>query len=162
MITQQSLKDVLNYEPITGLFTWVKDKGPNAQAGSIAGYPGNKRQIYICINGKAHLAHRLAWLYMNGEMPVAMIDHIDGNPSNNVYSNLRQANASENSCNAKSRGGKSSYKGVTWHNQKKKWRARICKEGKRFSLGLYATETEAYEAYCKASSTYHQEFSRLA
>jgi len=67
MITQAGLKELLNYNPETGDFAWVKSKKP---AGGISSY-GYRR---IIIDGKEHKAHRLAWLYTHGVFPEDQID----------------------------------------------------------------------------------------
>jgi len=79
MITQAGLKELLNYNPETGDFAWVKSKKP---AGGISSY-GYRR---IIIDGKEHKAHRLAWLYTHGVFPEDQIDHINGvRHDNRIY-----------------------------------------------------------------------------
>lgn len=80
IITQQFIKELLNYDPDTGIFTWVKSKG-TAKKGSLVGSVCNQRgKCYntIMINGKSYYAHRLAWLYVYGMFPEEDTDHING------------------------------------------------------------------------------------
>ena len=89
-LTQEYLKSILDYDLDTGIFTWKINKAKRTKIGDIAGWSYNGyREIEI--NDKKYKAHRLAWLYVYGEMPNKLIDHIDGNRSNNKISNLREA-----------------------------------------------------------------------
>jgi hypothetical protein len=80
------------------------------------------------------------------------IDHRDRNGLNNQRQNLRPATNSQNAQNHRKKpGSKSRFLGVTWHKENKVWRAQICVEGRRLSLGCYPVETEAARAYDAAA-----------
>lgn len=71
MLTQEQLKELLNYDQETGVFTWRTQLG-NPRIGAVAGTmagKGEHKTLRIGIGGKSYLAHRLAWLYMHGEWP---------------------------------------------------------------------------------------------
>lgn len=88
------------------------------------------------------------------------VDHIDGNPMNNIRSNLRIATVGQNAMNAKKRAhNKAGYKGVV--PEGKKFRASIYADGKRRHLGTFPTAQEAHEAYKKAAVKYFGEFARF-
>lgn len=114
------------------------------------------------IFGRPHLAHAVAWALHTGAWPRAMIDHIDGDGSNNRIANLREATNAENMRN---RGGNknttSQYCGVSWHRQTSKWLARIMLFGKRTHLGSFTDEIEAAKAYDVAALKLHGNFARL-
>jgi hypothetical protein len=100
------------------------------------------------INQKAHLAHRLVFLYHRGYLP-EFIDHIDQNKLNNKIENLREITNSENQHNkGLNRNNSSGYKGVSWKRNHKKWRAGVQVNKKEIHLGYYDTPEEAYKAYC--------------
>ena len=84
---------------------------------------------------------------MTGDWPEAEIDHIDGNPSNNAWSNLRAVNSQENNRNKRRPNtNKSGRIGVSWNERRRKWRARICVCGKRKYLGMFHELEDACHA----------------
>ena len=155
MMTHERLLELVFYDPKTGLFY----KRPNYDKS--VGYKVNG-YLQIKLDGKSYYSHRIAWFYINKVMPDKNIDHIDCNKSNNIYSNLRIADKSQNGQN---RGmpfnNTSGYKGVVWHKQHKRWMAQIMDKGKYKYLGYYKTEKEAYEAYCAAAKSMHNTFHNL-
>jgi hypothetical protein len=89
-------------------------------------------------------------------------DHINGNKLDNRKSNLRSATKSENMCNrGKPKNNTSGFKGVYWHNQNKKWYARIELHSKGQHLGYFSTPELAAEAYNAAAVSLHGEFANL-
>ena len=162
-LTQEYLKSILSYDPDTGVFIRLVSFGYRAKAGDIAGSPDKNGYLRICISGKSYKAHRLAWLYMTGEWPKDQIDHIDMEQSNNRFSNLREANYSQNQSNRPVRkNSKSGYKGVYFLKNKKDrpWMAQIKVMGKDIYLGMFKTKEMAYSAYCKAAEKYQGDFAR--
>jgi hypothetical protein len=159
MLTQSRLKELLHYDPDSGVFTWMAKPGKRGRPniGDIAGSIMNRGYRHIKIDGKLHLGHRLAFLYMTGEFPAADTDHINGIRDDNRWLNLRQCTNAENQQNkAPHKNSSSKYVGVSWHKRCQKWRARIRINGKLKYLGLFQAESEAYAAYCKAKSELHQ------
>lgn len=120
-----------------------------------------RRSVRINKKGYWMLMHRVI-LSRKMERSLAaneLVDHINGDPLDNRRSNLRLATASQNLHNiGRSSANTSGYKGVSWDRRRKKWRARIKKDGKEKHLGLFDTPEEAFEAYCKAGPEYHGEF----
>jgi hypothetical protein len=160
MITQSELKEVLDYNPDTGLFIWKKTVGRRAKLGSVAGTKMNTGYVRITIKQKMYTAHRLAYLYMTGNFPENFIDHINHIKDNNRWSNLRDATNSQNLANqVKPKTNTSGYKGVYWNKVHKKWCAEIGYMKKKMHLGLYTTPQEAAEAYKKKAIEIHGEFS---
>ena len=92
--------------------------------------------------------HRWLWHNIKGETPKGMImDHINRNPLDNRLANLRLVTYAQSCRNVLSRSGTSKYPGVCWANKRGKWRAAIQYKGKKYSLGYYDTEEEAFLAY---------------
>jgi hypothetical protein len=156
ILTQERLKDVLNYDPETGVFVWIKQASSNALIGSVAGTPHSEGYCHIQIDGAKILAHRLAWLYMTGAFPPNDIDHIDRNPANNRFANLRAVTKSENQHNRKkNRTNTSGFKGVYYQKSRGKWKANIGLNGVIKHLGTFFTPEEASAAYLAAQRIYH-------
>ena len=157
MITQVRLKELLHYDPETGLFTWLVSRRGGA-AGSKAGY--KRPDGYICIGMEKLRYHagRLAWLYVHGRWPEVEIDHINGIPGDNRIENLREATRLENSQNIRlSMKNTSGFPGVSYRKKCKfrKWRAQIRVNTKKIELGNFSTAEEAGMAYAKAKATLH-------
>lgn len=164
-LTAERLREVLDYNPETGVFTRRITTGSRAKAGDVAGceWTDRRGRKYLCIrlDGKLHRNHRLAWLWVHGKWPEHYIDHIDGDGLNNRLSNLRQATHSQNLCNRpKPASNSSGYKGVCWSKPAQKWQAQIFINGKAKYLGLYETAEDAHAAYQRAAPKYHGEFAQ--
>lgn len=174
-ILQKRLKELLHYDPETGVFTWLRREGDskavkvfNSQyAGQVAGSiqidsTGHK-QITIYFDKKAHKAHRLAWLYVYGRLPKGVIDHINGDSLDNRIVNLREADDYQSAWNkSKLSTNKSGYKGVSLKKKSGRWVAQISYRGKKMFLGYHDTPEEAYKAYCEAAIKLHGEFAKLS
>lgn len=157
-LTAERLREVLDYDPLTGMFTW-KVRRNKQSAGSIAGSPDRQGHIRIGIDGRDYAAHRLAWLYVHGEWPPNDIDHKDRIKGRNALANLRPGTRSQNNANSKRRRDNlSGYKGVHFHKASGLWLAHIRKDGKRTSLGYFSTAQQAHEAYMAAATRLFGEF----
>lgn len=154
-ITLEELRQALNYEPDTGIFTWRKSPVNRAKIGTMAGTTTPKGYVRIVINRKPCFAHRLAWLYVHGVWPKQQVDHINGNPADNRIANLRDCTNQENNQNRRVVRGISKYMGVSFHKRTSTWTAKIKQNGKTKNLGHFATEDEAAEAYQEAKRIYH-------
>jgi len=160
-ISQDELKR-LTYDPETGDFRWLVAPYRHPKLlGAVAGTPQYGYTI-IRIARRGYKAHRLAWLYMYGEVPHE-IDHINCVRSDNRISNLRVCTKAGNSQNTRKRPNMTStYKGVSLRRLTGKWKAGIDVSGRRIYLGYYDTEEAAHAAYCEAAQKHHGKFARLA
>ena len=154
-LTAERLREVLDYDQETGVFTWKIRTHSRVKAGDVAGALRPDGYIQISIDGCLHRAHRLAWLYVTGESPPSEIDHINCVKNDNRISNLRLATRSENLQNqlrAKSNNN-TGFLGVSpnlW-----KFKAEIQVDGKRRYIGTFPTPEEAHAAYLKAKRQLH-------
>lgn len=127
-------------------------------AGSIVEYDGRK-YIQIQLYKEKYVAHRIIWKMHYWKEPPEILDHIDGDGTNNRISNLREATIYQNGWNAKkSSRNKSGYKGVSFNREKNKWRAAIRINKRDILIGYYKSIEDAAQAYQKASAQYHGEF----
>jgi HNH endonuclease len=135
MLTYTRLKQLLKYDTETGLFTWLVRRGGAVRPGDTAGCIRSNGYWYISVDNEQFIAHRLAWLYMTGKWPDDEIDHRDRVRSNNVWSNLREANTSQQQQNRTPKHGVSGFVGVDRNHGK--WRAQITVAGRKTHLGLF-------------------------
>lgn len=115
-LTQERLKEILNYDELTGIFTRMKSSGKNFRRKT--GWISNFGYVNIRIDGKTRKAHRLAWLYVYGYMPNSDIDHINHDKSDNRICNLRVVDRKTN-CENKGRHSKntSGYPNVYYRKE---------------------------------------------
>ena len=104
-LTQAELKALLHYDPETGKFTWLEQRGRQKAGDEAGAYSEALGYLLIGINGTRHYAHRLAWLYMTGEWPENVIDHEDRNGANNRFANLKSVTQKRNVQKAARDGG---------------------------------------------------------
>lgn len=157
-ITQEYLVKKFDYDSITGEFTF-KECSHKHRIGTRAGCIHHSGYRFINLFGKGYAEHRLAWIYMFGKIPTEMIDHIDGNKSNNCISNLRCATRSNNTANATLRKDSTSgVKGVNWHTVTGKWMCRVQSNKLRIILGYFDTIEAAELAAKNYRESVHKEF----
>jgi hypothetical protein len=161
-LTQERLKELLKYDPETGLFYWLGGQ-KKTRAGQIAGTIDKDGYIIICVDQRLYRAHRLAWLWTHGEWPNGQIDHRDRDRANNRISNLRDATKTQNMWNT-ARHPKSStgVKGVQFDQRRGLYYATIKAGGRKIWLGYHQTIEAAAEARRAATVEHHQEFARVA
>lgn len=154
-ITAETLRRLLNYSAETGVFTWRVDHG-KFKAGDQAGGTTPNGYISIGVLGKRLLAHRLAWLYVYGEWPDGLIDHINRLTNDNRIVNLRAATHSENIQNSGlSKRNKSGHKGVIWYRRDCVWRAYLVIGKRSHHLGYFPDINDAIAARKAAEAQYH-------
>lgn len=154
-MTPDDLRSLIRYNPGDGSFVWLRKPAKRILAGSVAGTLRGGR-IFIVIGGKSYAASRLAWLYMTGQWPSGVVDHINGFAADNRWANLRDVSRRVNnenqrcarSCN------RAGLLGVTPHHER--FRARIKVRGVTRDLGLHATPELAHAAYVAAKRELHE------
>jgi len=151
MITKERLKELLHYDPNTGLLTWIKSPNIRIKIGEIAGSKTAKGYIQTKLDKQPYLVHRLAWLYVFGKLPHEL-DHINQIRSDNRIKNLRIIGRAANRINAKTGSKNSSgIKGVSFNKRKGIWIARIGFNREQIQLGSYTNKEDAALAYKNAS-----------
>jgi HNH endonuclease len=159
MLTVERLKELLSYDPESGLFTRLVSVSGNARAGNVAGYLRPDGYIDIQIDGRKYLAHRLAFLYMTGAFPKNEGEHENLLKSDNRWENLRDATHSQNQANAFVR--KHNKLGVKCVRLRYgSFQARIQVNGKRKNVGSFETIDEVIAAHTAAAIKHFGEFAR--
>lgn len=169
-LSAKYLRICFGYDPETGVIKWKRrpqNHFPDTRAWKIwntrfAGIPaGNnfRGHLLIVINGYSYGTHRVIWTWMTGKQPPASIDHIDGNPANNRWANLRAATSSQQQWNTGlPKNNTSGFKGVRRHRSK--WRVQIWIKGVLHQRGGFDTPEEAAAVYESLARKFHGEFYR--
>lgn len=172
-MTQEILRSLVDYDPESGEFTWLKRNDPSRTgkswdarySGKKAGWRRSNGYIGIDVTfsdgtRRKYAAHRLAWLYVYGEWPQSELDHINRIRTDNRISNLRLADRSQQTHNLTIRSDNTSgFTGVSWNKNERKWVAYITFHGKTKTLGYFRDLDAAKEAYIAASLAQAKEFS---
>jgi len=151
MITAEEARKFLCYDASTGWLTWRTTRGSRAIAGQRTGSVKRSRGRISCVElmlcGRFYKAHRLIVLMMTGEWPNGVVDHINGDPLDNRYENIRVVAECENHKNTRlPRRNQSGFIGVRWNKASRKYVANISVNGKKLHLGLFNCIEEAVGA----------------
>lgn len=158
--SQEWLQHRLFYDSDVGVFTWTENAHYTCR-GKIVGCPSGSGYLIMVLEGRKFYCHRVAWKYAYGQDAMGYIDHINGVRSDNRISNLRLADCSQNVMNSGLRSdNKCGFKGVSWHDTMKKWRACINVSGVQRVVGYYLTPEEASTAYDQAATAIFGNFAR--
>lgn len=143
----EEVKKYLDYNEETGIFQWKIRTSNRIKVGDEAGVITKLGYRALSILGKKEYCHRLAWLFVHGEMPDC-IDHINGNKLDNRIANLRNTTKAMNNKN-QHQSRTSLMLGVSKYQTKSgvKYRAVITEGGKYNHLGSFDSEDEAFAAY---------------
>lgn len=160
MLSQDELKELLHYEPETGVFTWKERKLSSFKntrcgatwntrfAGKVAGWYDNLGYIYIRVNKVLYPAHRLAILYTTGEFPNDVIDHINRDTSDNRLLNIRCCSHADNMQN---KVNNSKVIGTCFNKSRNKWNA-YTKQTSSEKQSLIGYFVEYWDAICARKS----------
>lgn len=149
-ITAEELRSLLVYDPETGVFTAKVSITRNRRAGEIVGYVAASGYIVISRRGKNYMGHRLAWLYVYGEWPRGVIDHINHDITDNRIANLRDVTRAENNCNRISPASHNSLGVLGVRRNLHRFTAKLSVGGKEIHLGSFETKETAHQAYMSA------------
>lgn len=157
-VSVERLREAFAYDPTTGVLTWLISRRGQARPGDVAGCVNHGYRV-TKIDQQVLMVHRVAWALTHGRWPAADIDHIDGDPSNNRLSNLREATRGQNMQNRRGaqRNSRSGVIGV-WKAKKdlsKPWKAVIVVDRRAQHLGYFASKEEASSAYLAAKKAVH-------
>jgi hypothetical protein len=130
VVTAERLREVLDYDPETGVFTWLVRTGVRIKVGDRAGTLSGGYRI-INVDGIAYRAARLAWLHVTGNWPRNEIDHDNRRRDDDRWENLKDKTSAEQKHNrGRHTANTSGFAGVGFYKPKNKWRARVMVNGK--------------------------------
>ncbi|MGV8823023.1 HNH endonuclease signature motif containing protein [Methylibium petroleiphilum] len=161
-LTAQRLRELLHYDPETGVFTRAIQLSPRAPAGVVVGGISPRGYVQMGVHQAGnHVAHRLAWLYVHGCWPTGEIDHINGVKTDNRIANLRDVSRTVNQQNRVAALRTNRSTGVLGVERKpgnaaRPFLVRIRADGKRVRIGSFDTIEAASEAYIKAKRALHE------
>lgn len=156
-LTQEKLKEYFHYDESTGNLINLTQRSNSIKIGAVAGGLDAYGYVRIRVDGTDYKAHRLVWVYVQGNWPEDQIDHINGIKTDNRICNLREATDQENKQNISKprKDNTSGFLGVSFRADRQKWRALISHNGRYIHLGHFHTPEEACMAYKKAKCFYH-------
>lgn len=155
MLTAERLREMLAYNPETGVLTWKYQVSRNIKPGQVAGCINQYGYRKVAINRKTLLVHRVIWAIYYGEFPDGLIDHINCNRLDNRICNLRVANATQNAAN-KTIANATKMRGVT---KLPSGKYQACISKRSIYLGTFDKAEDAKEFYEQASLMLYGEFS---
>lgn len=156
--TQEAVQALFHYDSKTGVFTRKIATGNTNNKGTKVGCVNGNGYLQTPFAGKLWMLHRLAFLYMTGEVPKT-IDHIDRDPTNNAWDNLRACTTSENACNKVSNINPLGVKGIRKYDKGTGYLAHVSKDGQHYRKG-YRTQEEAEQWLKETRERLHGEFAR--
>ena len=147
---------LFSYDSESGILT-SKVNSTRRSIGEPVGFCNKMRRV-IYFNKKAEFAYRIIWLMHNGKWPDGVIDHINGNPSDDRIENLRDVSVRTNLENQTrpAKRNTTGFLGVTKTRNRRRFMATIFVNQKQIYLGTYDDPELAHEAYVKAKRIYHK------
>lgn len=157
-----AVAEFFRYDPDTGFLYWAKDRR-RARAGTRITGKTTKNRLRVMLDGQEYLVHRIAWYLHTGEQPADVLDHRDGDPTNNKWTNLRAATDAMNQWNKPINPiSRSGVKGVTWRARIRKWRCTISKDGATYTKQFKEDQIEEATAWIRAKRLeLHGEFAQF-
>lgn len=157
-ITQARLRELMFYDPVTGVFIRKQKTSNNVSVGDIVGCKRKDGYVTASVDGVLYLMHQLAWLYEYGFIPPAL-DHVNRRRSDNALRNLRECTLEQNNWNQRVKSTNTSgVQGVHWDSRRSKWMATIRSGKKTVALGRFDQIEDAENAYLNAVSLYRGHF----
>jgi hypothetical protein len=159
VLTVSRARDLFLYDDARGVLVRRVRQGRH-QAGSIVTSVRADGYGQVGIDGRRYMTHRVIWLIVAGDWPVNLVDHVNGDRSDNRCANLRLATKTTNAQNLKSghSDGATGLLGVSFirGRKSKPFRSEIRVEGDQVYLGTFPTAEAAHEAYLAAKRQLHK------
>tara|TARA_R110000851_G_scaffold61962_5_gene142512 strand:+ start:4117 stop:4584 length:468 start_codon:yes stop_codon:yes gene_type:complete len=155
------MKQKLRYEPLTGKFFWLVNNAQVSIGQEVKGSIRESGHIKISVGSQLHLAHRLAYELMGEEVP-EFIDHVDQDPANNKWKNLRPCTFQQNQWNTAMRSTNTSgFKNVYFRKARNKWIAKVPSLDGLKHVGTFDSAYEANIAAIAARAKHQGDFAHV-
>ena len=159
-VTVDQLRELLTYDPENGELRWKPRAGQNAWNAKYAhttALSTKHSEGYLIgkVTGRRVYAHRVAFAIHHGRWPAGLIDHINGDRTDNSATNLREVDPSENAKNRRAELKQSGHAGIWWIEGAQRWRVVHRKDKRRYNIGSYATLDEAIRAMRETLTKVH-------
>lgn len=155
-LTQQRLKDLIDYDPDTGVCHWRLSNSNRCVTGKVAGGISTKGYRALTIDRVRYREHVLIWFYITGVWPKEQIDHKNEVRDDNKLGNLRKATRFMNAQNIRNptARNKCGYLGVSQHRGR--FYASIRIMGKQTHIGSFDNPESAHNAYVLTKRKVHE------
>lgn len=155
-VTLERLRELFNYNKLTGQFIRLINKGPHEKVGDVAGFIDDEGYVKIKVDSARYRGHQLAW-FMSYGVWAKEIDHRNGVRSDNSIDNLRDASHSENQQNigGARKHNKCGLLGASFNKRVGRYHSQIQVDKKKIHLGFFDTAQLAHEAYLSAKAKLH-------
>lgn len=147
----KTVRALFDYNPITGHLVRRQTTSSRAQRGMLVGCINSAGYAVVNIDRKVQYVHRIIWLWMTGDWPTGVVDHINGKRADNRWDNLRDVSYSENCHN------KNVESGVYWAHRDQVWVACIQVNGDKTHIGQSKDREEAEAMYREVKKHYRPE-----
>ena len=154
-LTPERVRELLSYDPETGVLRWKVSPCWRVSVGGEAGIHDRDGYLVVTVDKKKRKAHRLAWAIHHGVWPEGEIDHRNTVKDDNRIDNLRDVSASINMQNIREAlpRSKSGVLGVV--AQGSKFKSTITVQGHTKHVGTFGSAEEAHEAYLSVKREFH-------
>ena len=159
-LTAARVRELFVYNRVTGILRRLITVN-KAKAGDVAGSLGSSGALQVPIDGKMYLVHRVMWLWVYDRWPRGLIDHINLNPADNRWCNLRPVNYFQNLANSRARNTEFGHEGLP-RRPSGRIQVNIRHNGRRIYLGTFSDLEIAKQAYARAARLFFGEFARVA
>lgn len=157
-MTPDRVRELLEYDPPTGVFRWKIAPSRRVAVGQVAGSRTSDGYLRIGVDNRDYLLHRLAWLWMTGQWPNGEVDHRNGVRCDNRWHNLRDVTPVVNQQNRRAchSGNRCGLLGASWDEARQKFVAQISINKTRRWLGYHESAESAHQAYLAAKRAHHE------
>jgi hypothetical protein len=142
---EREILERFNYDPETGVMTRTCRRRADS-TGCVVRTRNGKKYIAFGVLNKNMYAHVIAWFLQTGSWAEEVVDHIDGDGTNNKWNNLRSVSRKINQRNkCRHRNNTSGHTGIYWEKRISKWFVKLAVDGKQVYLGYFKDKNEAIQ-----------------